>query len=143
MTRAGRRVRGVLNPVSTRLAELWCTSAVRRTLLRALLRAQERRASPLTGGPADPGRSPGPWSAPPGVLPGWDWLPPDHGVRRRLDRVPAWVRLWYRTPFVDRYAHAWMWHHGGWDVLPTAGPGDPAGDREPRRPPPRSPAGRR
>lgn len=29
-----------------------------------------------------------------------------------------WVRAWYRTPFVDRYAHVWMWHRSGWDVLP-------------------------
>ena len=44
-------------------------------------------------------------------------VPPD-GLRPRLDRVSLWVRLWYRTPFVDRYAHAWMWAHGGWNVLP-------------------------
>lgn len=35
-------------------------------------------------------------------------------------RVPGWVRSWYRTPFADRYAHAWMWRHGGWDILPPS-----------------------
>ena len=54
---------------------------------------------------------------PPGVRAGWNWVPPD-GATPRLDRMPWWVRLWYRTPLVDRYAHAWMWHNGGWDVLP-------------------------
>jgi hypothetical protein len=32
--------------------------------------------------------------------------------------MPRWVRVWYRVPFIDRYAYVWMWHHGGWDVLP-------------------------
>ncbi len=61
--------------------------------------------------------SPGGWAAPSGTLPAWNWLPPE-GVVPRVERCPAWVRLWYKTPFADRYAHAWMWHHGGWDVLP-------------------------
>jgi hypothetical protein len=61
--------------------------------------------------------SPGGWRTPATGLAGWSWAPPG-GLRPRLDRVPAWVGLWYRTPFVDRYAYAWMWEHGGWDVLP-------------------------
>jgi len=32
--------------------------------------------------------------------------------------MPWWVRLWCLVPLVDRYAYVWMWHHGGWDVLP-------------------------
>jgi len=63
--------------------------------------------------------SPGGWRPPAGSLPGWQWSPPD-GLRPRFDRVPVWVRVWYKTPFVDRYAYAWMWRHGGWDVLPPA-----------------------
>ncbi len=63
--------------------------------------------------------SPAGWRPPAGSQPAWTWAPP-HGLRARLDRVPSWVRLWYRAPFVDRYAHAWMWEHGGWDVLPPA-----------------------
>jgi hypothetical protein len=65
--------------------------------------------------------SPGGWRPPAGARPAWQWAPPD-GLRIRLDRVPLWVRLWYRTPIVDRHAHSWMWEHGGWDVLPPAAP---------------------
>ncbi len=61
--------------------------------------------------------SPGGWTAPPGVLPSWNWMP-EPGAVPRLDRVPRWVRAWYHTPLVDRFAHSWMWHHGGWDVVP-------------------------
>ena len=71
--------------------------------------------------------SPGGWEVPPGLRPMWDWTPPGGG-RPRLDRVPAIVRAWYELPFVDRYAHAWMWHHGGWDIASPSGPaGDSAG----------------
>jgi hypothetical protein len=45
----------------------------------------------------------------------WNWLPPE-GAAPRLDLVPWWARVWYYLPFVDRYAHAWMWRHGGWEV---------------------------
>lgn len=81
-----------------------------------------------TGRPATPWEteatpSPGGWQPPRHRLPAWDWAPPS-GLRPRLDRVPQWVRVWYHTPFIDRYAHAWMWRHGGWDVLP---PSPPAG----------------
>jgi hypothetical protein len=60
--------------------------------------------------------SPGGWDAPAGVLPMWDWTSADGG-RARLDRVPLIVRALYQLPFADRDAHAWMWHHGGWDVV--------------------------
>lgn len=61
--------------------------------------------------------SPGGWTPPQGVLPAWNWAPAS-GMTPRLDRVPWWVRMWYYTPLVDRYAHAWMWQRGGWDVVP-------------------------
>jgi hypothetical protein len=61
--------------------------------------------------------SPGGWSPPSGVLPAWNWLPPE-GASPRLDLVPLWVRAWYRLPFIDRYAHAWMWQRGAWEVRP-------------------------
>lgn len=59
--------------------------------------------------------SPGSWTPPAGVLPGWNWVPPD-GVSPRIDLAPWWVRVWYRVPFVDRYAYVWMWHHGCWQL---------------------------
>jgi len=49
--------------------------------------------------------------------PSLELLPPA-GVEPRLDRAPLRVRVWYGTPLIDRYAHAWLWHHGGWDVVP-------------------------
>src|SRR5215217_5100130 len=69
--------------------------------------------------PSEPGLvlSPGGWSPPSGVLPAWNWLPPE-GAGARLDLVPLWVRAWYRLPFIDRYAHAWMWQRGAWEVRP-------------------------
>ena len=81
----------------------------------AAARAEARRAARRWETEAVP--SPGGWRPPPGSRPAWQWTPPD-GLRARLERVPAWVRLWYKTPLVDRYACTWMWHHGGWDVLP-------------------------
>ena len=48
-----------------------------------------------------------------------------------------WVRPWFRTPFVDRYAHVWIWHRGGWEVVRSpeqSDGGDAAAVREPRRP---------
>ncbi|MBI2709231.1 MAG: hypothetical protein HYX34_05995 [Actinobacteria bacterium] len=47
----------------------------------------------------------------------WTWAPPSGGLER-LEDVPRWVRVWSRTPFVDRWANAWMWRHGGFDVEP-------------------------
>jgi hypothetical protein len=76
------------------------------------LRAEARRHAGLPGVP-----SPGGWTAPPGVLPSWNWMP-EPGAVPRLDRVPRWVRAWYHTPLVDRFAHSWMWYRGGWDVVP-------------------------
>ena len=97
--------------------------------------AAGRPVAPLT----ELGRvtSPGGWAAPPGVRPGWNWGPPD-GMVPRTDRAPRWVRWWCATPFVDRYAYAWMWWHGAWDVFPPAlrgqDGGGTAGVREPRQP---------
>lgn len=70
-----------------------------------------------TVGMNDPGEpTPAGWAAPGGTLPAWNWIPAGHGLSPRLDRVPRWVKLWYRAPFVDRYCYARMWHHGGWDL---------------------------
>jgi hypothetical protein len=80
--------------------------------------------------------SPGGWDAPAGTMPGWNWTPPG-GLRPRLERIPSWARVWYRVPFVDRFAHVWMWDHGGWDVDPPEhGSPDALGVREPLRPRP-------
>lgn len=65
--------------------------------------------------------SPGGWVVPHGAAPGWDWVPPS-GAYPRPDLMGRWVRLWYKSPFVDRYARSWLWRHGGFDVLPPNGP---------------------
>ncbi|MBO2460648.1 hypothetical protein [Actinomadura violacea] len=92
-------------------------------------------------------RSPAGWQPPSGTMPGWNWGPPD-GMEARPDLAPWWVRVLYRTPFVDRYAHVAMWHRGAWIVMPrdlydSTGdapppPPDPSGVREPRTPEPSS-----
>ena len=33
--------------------------------------------------------------------------------------MPFWLKVWYRTPFLDRGAYVWMWHHGYWWVPPA------------------------
>lgn len=51
------------------------------------------------------------------------WSEPDEppqGMVPRLDRVPWWVRVWYYTPLLGRSAEAWVWSHGGFDVLPRS-----------------------
>ena len=72
--------------------------------------------------PPEPRRipSPGGWTVPLGLRPGWNWVP-SSGAVPRADLMPPWVRIWYRTPFVDRFAHTWMWSHGGWEVAPPPG----------------------
>ena len=63
--------------------------------------------------------SPGPWVPPSGVKPGDNWTPGRYGARPRTEVMPLWVRIWFRTPFLDRRARVYMWHHGFWAVPPT------------------------
>jgi hypothetical protein len=118
------------------MAMAWSWRQTRRRPHRAVSRAgwAEGRQPPAP----QPGHvpSPGGWAVPAGVRPAWNWAPPP-GIVPRPDRAARWVRWWYWTPFADRYAYAWMWRHGAWDVVPpgVAQPGgDGAGVREPRRP---------
>lgn len=154
MPRPERLVRNAVNPLSTAASGWWCDRRLSRPIMR---RGREWPAAEGRGsfhlGSAGTGRvlSPGGWSPPAGVKPGWNWLPQDHGASPRLDLVPRWVRIWCHLPWIDRFAYVWMWHHGCWEIaLPALPPdsgrgdsgedGDPAGDREPRRPAPHSPA---
>jgi len=133
-----RRLRRIVNPISTALTGWWCGMGPRRQVparpTPTASRTSEPRATTFFGVP-----SPGRWQAPSGLRPGWQWLP-EHGAVPNLRAVPRWVRVWYRTPLLDRYAYEWMWWHGGWNVL-TPGepppPPPPSSDvREPRRPRP-------
>ncbi len=66
-------------------------------------------------GPAEMVPSPGVWVCPPHQKAAWNWTPPG-GAVPRPERMPRIVQLWFRTPFIDRWAYGWMWHRGGWDV---------------------------
>src|SRR6266508_4409287 len=80
--------------------------------------------------------APEPGAARPGVRRGMaSGLPPSR-ARPRLDVMPWWVWVWYALPLLDRYAHAWMWANGGWEVCPPPGgsPVEHTGGREPRDP---------
>lgn len=39
------------------------------------------------------------------TLEGWDHIPRGFGAEFVLDDAPWWLRLWFHTPFIDRYAH--------------------------------------
>jgi hypothetical protein len=130
------RLRRAVNPISTGLTRWWCGGPRRQVPHGSALGASEGTAAPRAlAFRAVP--SPGEWVAPAGQRPGWQWLP-EHGARPNLRAVPRWVRVWYRTPFLDRYAYEWMWWHGGWNVLVPGEPPPPpqAGVREPRGPTP-------
>ena len=89
-------------------------------LLSSILSGDRNTRPDLWGPPPpEPRRipSPGGWTAPSGMRPGWNWVPPG-GAVPRLALMPRWVRVWYHTPFVDRLAYAWMWSHEGWEVVP-------------------------
>lgn len=38
-------------------------------------------------------------------LEGWKHIPRGYGAEFELDGAPWWLRLWFHTPFIDRYAH--------------------------------------
>jgi hypothetical protein len=116
-----RRLRRAINPISTWLTARWLGIGRRQV---------PPRPAP-TWTPISPELhvfrgvpSPGHWVAPAGHRPGWDWLP-EHGALPNLRAMPRWVRIWFRTPFIDRYAYEWMWWHGGWSVLVPSDPPAP------------------
>jgi hypothetical protein len=51
---------------------------------------------------------------------------PQEGARLRFDLVPLWVLACYRLPFIDRYACAWLYQYGPWEI-PIRRPETPAG----------------
>ena len=75
-------------------------------------------------------RSPGSWQVPKGERPGWSWVPPQ-GAHVNVRGMPIWARLWYMTPFIDRFAYEWMWWHGYWGI--PADPHDPGRSTDVRR----------
>jgi hypothetical protein len=62
-------------------------------------------------------------------LVGWNDIPSGHGAEFDLEDAPWWLRLWFRTPFIDRFAYPVVVRRGyGW-LTPHRGvePG-PIGD---------------
>lgn len=39
------------------------------------------------------------------TLEGWDHIPHGYSAEFDLTGAPLWLRQWFRTPFLDRYAH--------------------------------------
>lgn len=65
-------------------------------------------------------------------LNGWNVIPEGYGVRFEVDAAPLWMRVLFRTPFIDRFAYPLMVRRGLAYLSPL--PGD-AWQRDP------SPAG--
>jgi len=62
-------------------------------------------------------------------LEGWNHVPRGYGATFDIRRAPWWLRAWFRTPFVDRFAYPILVNRGlGWL---TVHPGCPAEQQEP------------
>jgi hypothetical protein len=107
-----RALRTATNPLVTGPTRWWHGSGRRHLRLAVGSDAEAGDHPPAYTSQASPGH----WIAPPGVRPGRAWLP-EHGALPNLRGMPRWVRVWYRTPFLARFAYEWMWWHGGWFVL--------------------------
>ena len=55
-------------------------------------------------------------------LDGWNYIPKGYGLGWDLREAPLWLRFWFRTPFLDRFAYpvvirrgfAWLNPHPWW-----------------------------
>lgn len=55
-------------------------------------------------------------------LVGWNEIPEGYGASFALHEAPPWLRWWFHTPFVDRFAYpllvrrgnGWLLPHPGW-----------------------------
>jgi len=61
-------------------------------------------------------------------LEGWNHVPGGYGARFDVASAPWWLRLWFRTPFLDRWAYPRLVERGFGYLTPR--PGVPARDRE-------------
>jgi len=62
-------------------------------------------------------------------LEGWNRIPQGYGATFDVAAAPWWLRAWFRTPFVDRFAYPVMVERGyGWLC---AHPGTTEAEREP------------
>jgi hypothetical protein len=65
------------------------------------------------------------------TLEGWNHVPRGYGADFDVAAAPWWLRLWFRTPFVDRYAYPRLVQRGLGRLTPQ--PDWPDGEREPVR----------
>jgi hypothetical protein len=61
-------------------------------------------------------------------LEGWNHVPRGYGADFDLRAAPLWLRAWFRTPFLDRFAHPQLVRRGFAHL--TAHPGTAPEDRE-------------
>lgn len=57
---------------------------------------------------------------------GWNSIPDGYGVVVRLDDSPNWLRFWFHTPYIDRFAYPVMVRRGFARLVPQ--PGTPGED---------------
>ena len=62
---------------------------------------------------------------------GWDHVPRGYGADFDVASAPWWLRLWFRTPFLDRYAYPRLVRRGHGYLTPF--PDHAANEREPVR----------
>src|SRR5215207_6974621 len=61
-------------------------------------------------------------------LEGWNHVPRGYGATFDIGSAPWWLRAWFRTPFVDRFAYRVLVDRGlGWL---TVQPGSPSYSRD-------------
>ena len=51
---------------------------------------------------------------------GWNVIPYGYGVRFDVEAAPLWLRVFFRTPFIDRFAHPLMVRRGHAYLTPQA-----------------------
>jgi hypothetical protein len=54
-------------------------------------------------------------------LEGWNQIPEGYGAWFDVASAPLWLRLWFRTPFLDRWAYPRMVQRGFGFLTPDPG----------------------
>ncbi len=54
-------------------------------------------------------------------LTGWNDIPAGFNARFEVHQAPAWLRVLYRTPFLDRFAYPALVRHGLGVLIPQPG----------------------
>ena len=61
-------------------------------------------------------------------LEGWNHVPEGYGASFDVRSAPLWLRVWFRTPFLDRWAYPQLVRRGLGYLTPH--PGVPPEERE-------------